>query len=107
MSHTTTVDVELVVDALQSMVLASGLTACALIMGFDEATEQVVAHVALVLAFDAWSEDALSACENARSVAWASLSPLDVVPNLLCRLAKEHQALSQTEPEWRKISGSC
>jgi hypothetical protein len=107
MSHATTVDVESVVYALRSMVLAPGLTACALIMGFDEATEQVVAHVALVLAFDAWSEDALAACENARSAAWASLSPLDVVPNLLCRLVKEHQALSQTETEWFEIRGSC
>jgi hypothetical protein len=107
MSQTTMVDVELVVAALRSMVLAPGLTACALIMGFDEATEQVIAHVALVLSFDAWSEEALTACENARSSAWASLSPIDVVPNLLCRLVKEHQVLSQTEPEWREISGSC
>jgi hypothetical protein len=101
------VDVDGVVAALQSIVLSPGLTACGLIIGFDEATDQVVAHVALVLNFEVWSEAALSACDRACSAAWIALSPLDIVPNLLCRLAEEHKILKVSEPEWREISGGC
>ena len=99
-----TVDVDQVVRALRSMEIPAGLTACALIMGYDAETEQAVAHVALILAFDEWTEDAIAACELANSSAWDALAPLDVVPNLLCRIRPEHEALQPLEPEWLPVA---
>jgi hypothetical protein len=100
----TAVDVEHVARALREMPMPTGLTACALIMGFDAETEQAVAHVALILAFDEWTPDALNACELANSAAWDALAPLDVVPNLLCRTRPEHEALRGSEPQWLPIA---
>ena len=73
-------------------------------MDYDDDTEQAVAHVALVLAFEDWTDDAIAACERANSSAWDALAPLHVVPNLLCRLRSEHQALQTSEPAWLPIA---
>ncbi len=86
------------------MAIPQGLTACALIMGYDSETEQAVAHVALILAFEEWTTDAIAACEQANSAAWDALAPLDVVPNLLCRIRPEHEAVKGLEPNWLPIA---
>lgn len=98
------VDVDHVVRSLREMVMPTGLTACALIMGYDDDTEQAVAHVALILAFDEWTDEAIAACDRANSAAWDALAPLGVVPNLLCRLRSEHKALEASEPAWLPIA---
>jgi hypothetical protein len=104
MSIHTAVDVERVIGALRRMQVPDGLTACAVIMDFDEDTAQAVAHVALILDFDEWTAEAVASCELANSAAWDALSPLGVVPNLLCRLHSEHVALQVSEPAWLPIA---
>jgi hypothetical protein len=101
-------DVSAVVAALRAMVMPEGLTACELAIGYDESTEQLIAHVALVLKYDDWNNNAIAACELARSAAWDALASTDVVPNLLCRTATEHAELRMSEPQWLPIAdGNC
>jgi hypothetical protein len=97
-------DVTGVVDALRSMALPDGLTACELLIDFDDTTERVIAHVALILKQDSWNEDAVKACEAARAKTWDALEPFDVVPNLLCRTRAEHAAFKETEPQWIPVT---
>ena len=86
------------------MIIPAGLNACALIMGYDAETEQAIAHVALILAFDEWTDEAVASCELANAAAWDALAPLDVVPNLLCRIRPEHAELQGLEPNWLPIA---
>jgi hypothetical protein len=86
------------------MRIPSGLTACGLILAFDETIEAYIAHVAMVLSYDEWTDDAVEACEQARSAAWDALAPLEVTPNLLYRTRKEHAEFQLTEPQWTPIA---
>lgn len=98
------VDVKAIFGALRSASFPAGVTACDLIVDFDESTESYVANVALVLDQDVWNDATLSTYEHARTVAWEALSPLDVIPNLLCRTREEHARLKLSEPAWEPIA---
>jgi hypothetical protein len=98
------VDVTQVVEALRAAVMPDKLTLFGVIMGYDDDTEQVVAHVALVLDYGEWTPEAIEACESASSAAWLALSPLEVVPNLLFRTRAEHEQFRKSEPGWILVS---
>jgi hypothetical protein len=98
------VDVSQVVKALRAAVMPDKLTLRGVIMGYDDDTEQVVAHVALVLDDDHWSPEATEAYEAASSAAWLALSPLEVVPILLSRTRAEHAEFLKSEPGWIPVS---
>ncbi len=80
-----------------------GVRACEYILTYDDKFNEYVANVALILDEDDWNEAASLACEAARAAAWEALSPLAVVPNLLCRTVHEHAELKVREPVWMPI----
>jgi hypothetical protein len=95
-----------IVAALQGMHEVDGVRACEFILTYDDKFDECVANVALILDEAEWNEAASLACESARAAAWEALSPLGVVPNLLCRTASEHADLKQREPVWTPIDPS-
>jgi hypothetical protein len=102
------VGVEEVLVALRTMPLQSDLVACGLILTYDEDADEQIANVALVLDYAEWDEKATQACNVARSSAWDALSPLSVIPSLLCRTRAEHEEFSKSEPPWLAIAdGDC
>lgn len=107
MSATQTVATERdIVAALQGMHEVDGVRACEFILTYDVKFDECVANVALILDEAEWNEAASLACESARAAAWEALSPLGVVPNLLCRTASEHADLKRREPVWTPIDPS-
>jgi hypothetical protein len=102
------VGVDEVLAALRSMPPQPDLVACGLILTYDEDADEQIANVALVLDYDQWDDNATQACNAARSAAWIALSPLNVIPSLLCRTRAEHEEFSKSEPPWLAIAdGHC
>ena len=95
-----------IVAALKGMHEVDGVHACEFILTYDDKFDECVANVALILDEAEWNEAASLACESARAAAWEALSPLGVVPNLLCRTAREHADLKVREPVWTPIDPS-
>ena len=78
------------------------LVACGLILTYDDEADEQIANVALVLNNAEWSDAATEAFDQARASAWAALSPLNVIPMLLCRTRAEHTEFSKSEPHWSR-----
>jgi hypothetical protein len=101
---------EMIRDALRAAAssLPGSVEACEFAIDFDEDLEMHIARVAMILDSDQWGPDAEAACQAASDVAWNVLSPLGVIPDVLCRTRPEHQAVRDTET-WISVAanGNC
>lgn len=86
--------------------LPDSVHACVFNLVYDDDLEAEVAIVVMILAYQEWDKHAEDACERASDLAWAALSSLGVIADVICRTQAEHEQVREAE-EWMTLDEHC